>query len=135
MKNLIQSTLITFAIQVTGISMVQINYANAQTSSIQQLFPALSVVKLSPDQQSQLEKLTETNLAKAEALLSPTQLTQFRASLAEGKSVRETVPSLNVGFSQRVKIARTFESLRSQIEQVLTKDQLEQALNYSRSLK
>jgi hypothetical protein len=131
MQRLFSILIIVISIQFFG----RISLVNAQPKSLQQLFPALNAVKLTPNQQSQLEKLADTNLAMAESLLSPAQKANFQDSLDHGKSVRETLPNLNLSFSQRMQITEIFESMRSQIRQVLTSEQQQQAITYSRSLK
>jgi LTXXQ motif family protein len=131
MQKILSILIILISMQMLG----QIPLVNAQPKSLQQLFPALNAVKLTPNQQSQLEKLSETNITRAESLLSPSQKSQFQDSLAQGKSIRETIPELNLSFSQRIEVVRVFESMRSQISEVLTQEQLEQAINYGRSLK
>lgn len=130
MQKILSILIILISMQMLG----QIPLVNAQPKSLQQLFPALTAVKLTPNQQSQIEKLAETNIAKAEVLLSPSQKSQLQDSLAQGKSIRETVPQLNLSFSQRMEVAQVFESMRSQIGQVLTPEQQQQAITYSRSL-
>jgi Spy/CpxP family protein refolding chaperone len=130
MQKILSILIILISMQMFG----QVSLVNAQPKSLQQLFPALTAVKLTPNQQSQLEKLADTNLAMAESLLSPAQNAHFQDYLAQGKSVRETLPNLNLSFSQRKQIMEIFVSMRSQISQVLTPEQQQQAITYSRSL-
>jgi hypothetical protein len=68
----------------------------AQTTPLTQMFPALSGVSLTQEQQIQLEQLTQQTLPKIENLLTEEQQSQFQTELQAGKGVRASLLSTNL---------------------------------------
>jgi LTXXQ motif family protein len=108
--------------------------ASAESNSLTQLFPALVGIQLKPVQQTQLEQLSQQTLPKVRRVLSPEQLTKFNAALAQGQSVRGALAALNLSISQKFNLRNEMQSMRSQLNQVLTPEQQRQVKKNARSL-
>jgi hypothetical protein len=105
---------------------VAASVARAETTSLTQLFPALTGVQLTPKQQSELQSLSEQTLPKIRKLLTPEQQAQFNKFLAEGKGVRSAVLSLNLSNRQRMQIYSLLQPLKSKVSTILTPAQQQQ---------
>jgi LTXXQ motif family protein len=108
--------------------------ASAESNSLTQLFPALVGIQLMPVQQTQLEQLSQQTLPKVRRVLSPEQLTKFNAALAQGQSVRGALAALNLSLPQKLALRNELQSMRSQLNQVLTPEQQRQVKKNARSL-
>lgn len=106
----------------------------AQSIALTQLFPALTGIELSPPQQAKLAQLSRQALARIKLQLSPAHSQQFDAALAQGKSVRDTLSTLNLAMSQQLKLNRELQSMRSQFSQTLTPKQQQQLAQNVRTL-
>lgn len=100
--------------------------ALADSNSLMQLFPALVGVRLTPEQQSQLERLKEQMLPQVQNLLIPEQQAQFNHSLSQGNGVRAAVLSLNLSVMQRLQVGNLLQTTRSQLATILTPGQQQQ---------
>jgi hypothetical protein len=100
--------------------------AQAQPSSLTQLFPALIGVELKSNQRAYLEQLTHQTLPQIKVLLTPSQVQQFDAALKQGQSVREAIFALDLSMSQRFKLTSQLQSVRSKLTTVLTPKQQQQ---------
>ena len=109
--------------------------AQAQTTSITQLFPALSGISLTQEQQTQLEQLSQQTLPELENVLTPEQQTEFRAAVEEGKGVRVALLSLKLSAEQNKQLRSIFQSARTQITKTLTPQQQRQIMQNIWSLK
>lgn len=108
--------------------------ASAEPNSLTQLFPALVGIQLKPVQQTQLEQLSQQTLPKVRRVLSPEQLTKFDAALAQGQSVRGALAALDLSISQKFNLRNEMQSMRSQLNRVLTPEQQRQVKKNARSL-
>jgi hypothetical protein len=106
----------------------------AQSIALTQLFPALTGIELSPPQQAKLAQLSRQALDRIKLQLSPAHSQQFDAALAQGKSVRDTLSTLNLAMSQQLKLNRELQSMRSQFSQTLTPKQQQQLAQNVRTL-
>ncbi|MCY7276108.1 MAG: Spy/CpxP family protein refolding chaperone [Phormidesmis sp. CAN_BIN44] len=100
--------------------------AQAESTSLTQLFPALVGVSLTPTQQAQIQDLTQQTLPQVQSMLTTEQQTQFTAALAQGKGVRVAASSLNLSIAQRLQILNVLQTSRSQIDTILTPKQQQQ---------
>jgi hypothetical protein len=107
----------------------------AQPIALTQLFPALTGIELIPPQQSKLAQLSRQTLDRIKLQLSPAQSQKFDAALAQGKSVRNTLPTLNLAMSQQLKLNRELQSMRSNLSVILTPKQQQQLAQNIRTLK
>jgi hypothetical protein len=110
-----------------------ITAAQAQTTQLTQLFPALSGVTLTPQQQRQLEAITQKTLPEIQNVLTPEQQEKFQLALNEGKSVRVALSSLNLSSSQKKQLQSIFQATKSQIVKTLTLQQQWQIRRNARS--
>jgi hypothetical protein len=103
--------------------------ATAQTTtSLTQMFPALSGISLTQEQQTQLEQLAGQTLPEVENVLTPEQRTQFTQSLAEGKGVTVALLSANPSTQQQKQIRDILVSKKTKITQTLTPQQKRQVM-------
>ncbi|MEB3217925.1 MAG: hypothetical protein VKN72_17070 [Nostocales cyanobacterium 94392] len=116
-------SMLTSAMVLTTTTVVQ-----AQTTPLTQMFPALSGVSLTQEQQTQLEKLSEQTLPEVTNLLTEEQKTQFQAALAAGKGVRVAVLSVNPSTQQQKQIRGILQAKKTQINKTLTSQQKRQVM-------
>lgn len=83
-------------------------------------------VQLTPEQQSQLESLSQQSLPRVQALLTPEQRVQFDSALSQGKGVRVAALSLNLSVTQRLQILSILQVARSQFAVILPPEQQQQ---------
>lgn len=122
------------AIGCVATSLIVVAPAQAQPARLTQLFPALVGIELQPTQQAKLAQLSQQTLPEIKQLLSPVQVPQFDAVLKQGQSVRVALFSLNLSTAQKFKLTRKLNSIRSQLEQILTPEQQQQVAQNARSL-
>jgi hypothetical protein len=109
--------------------------AQADSTTLTQLFPALVGVRLTPEQRSQLESLSEKTLPQVRNLLTLEQQAHFNDALAQGKGVRAAVMSLNLSVAQRWQIFNLLQTARSQLATLLTSEQQRQIQQNIQTLK
>lgn len=114
--------------------MVKIPVAQAEPLPLTQLFPALEGIQLTPDQQNQLETLTDQTLPQIQNVLTPEQQTQFVSALAAGKGMRVALLSLNLSVAQQLELRNLLQSMRAQVSQTLTPEQQQQLRANAQSL-
>jgi hypothetical protein len=100
----------------------------AQTTSLTQMFPALSGVSLTQEQQTQLEQLSQQTLPSVENVLTEEQRLQFQAALQEGKGVRVALLSVNLSTQQQKQIRDILQAQKTQITKTLTPQQKRQVM-------
>jgi hypothetical protein len=103
-------------------------------SSLTQMFPILQGISLTPQQTTQIEALRDQMLPQLFQLLTPVQKTQLQAELATGKGLRASVLSLNLSMPQRLKMMPLLQGMQSQVTQILTPAQQQQARQNLRAL-
>jgi hypothetical protein len=118
---------------VSGLT-VTIPMVSYAQSSLTQLFPVLQGISLTPQQTTQIEALRDQMLPQLFQLLTPTQKTQLQAELATGKGLRASVLSLNPSMPQRLKMMPLLQGMQSQVNQILTPAQQQQARQNLRTL-
>lgn len=106
----------------------------AQTVPLVQMFPALAGVSLTPEQQTQLQQLSQQTLPEVENILTPEQRFQFQAALASGKGVRAALLSVNPSSQQQNQIRDLLQSKKNQITKTLTPQQKWQVMQNVRSI-
>lgn len=116
-------SMLTSAMVLTTTTVVQ-----AQTTPLTQIFPALSGVSLTQEQQTQLQQLSEQTLPEVTNLLTEEQKTQFQAALAAGKGVRVAVLSVNPSTQQQKQIRGILQAKKTQINKTLTSQQKRQVM-------
>lgn len=116
-------SMLTSAMVLTTTTVVQ-----AQTTPLTQMFPALSGVSLTQEQQTQLQQLSEQTLPEVTNLLTEEQKTQFQAALAAGKGVRVAVLSVNPSTQQQKQIRGILQAKKTQINKTLTSQQKRQVM-------
>ena len=117
-------TAIAIACAVTSLNVM--TPAQAQPDRLTQLFPALVGIELDPNQKAKLEQLSQQTLPEIRQLLSLEQVPQFDTVIKQGKSVRVAIFSLDLSTAQQLKLNRKLQSVRSQINQILTPTQQQQ---------
>ncbi|MEA5593174.1 hypothetical protein [Rivularia sp. UHCC 0363] len=100
----------------------------AQTTSLTQMFPALSGVSLTPEQQTQLQQLSQLTLPEVENVLTDEQKSKFQAELQEGKGVRIALLSVNLSSQQQQQIRGILQTQKVQISKTLTPQQKRQVM-------
>jgi hypothetical protein len=115
-------------------ALVMTTPAVAKSVSLTQLFPALVGIELNSTQQVTLERLTEKTLPQIKQILTPSQVQQFDTALKQGQSVRSAIFSLNLSMSQRFKLTRELQSMRSKLTSILTSKQQQQVTQNALSL-
>lgn len=101
---------------------------------VNQLFPLLNGVQLTLEQRAQLAVLGADALSKAQAVVTPAQLTSFRQALAQGKDFPEALAAMNVSLAQVNQLGGIFLSVQQQVITSLTPAQKQQILTNVRSL-
>lgn len=102
--------------------------ARAQATPLAQLFPALSGISLTEEQQTQLEQLKQQTLPQVKNVLTPEQQTKFQTALEEGQGVRVALLSLELSAQQQQQLRSIFQSAKSQITKTLTPQQQRQIM-------
>lgn len=85
-----------------------------------------SALDLSPAQKKalfELQKQTHTNL---EAILTPTQVQQFQAGLAQGQTTRDALKAADLNIRQKIRVKDLLEGTVEQMKTILTPAQFEQ---------
>jgi hypothetical protein len=100
----------------------------AQTTPLTQMFPALSGVSLTQEQQTQLEQLSQQTLPSIENVLTDEQQSKFQAALAEGKGIRVALLSVNPSAQQQKQIQEILQTKKAQITKTLTPQQQRQVM-------
>jgi Spy/CpxP family protein refolding chaperone len=98
----------------------------AEPNALNQLFPVLVGIQLTPEQQTQLKQLSDKLLPQVKKSLSPDQQEQFDHSVAHNSGVRVALVSLNLSLPQKLKIRGVLAETQSQIAQILTPEQQQQ---------
>jgi hypothetical protein len=96
--------------------------------ALTQMFPALHGVRLTPAQETQLERLTVQTLPQIKSGLSPAQLIQFESAFQAGKPVRVALADLDLSVAQQLKLTREFSAVRVKLSQILTTKQQQQVI-------
>ncbi len=109
--------------------------SNGSSSFLSGNSPLLQGVQLTPEQQAQITALRQQTLAEVQKILSPEQLAQVQAALAEGTPLRDIASSINLSDEQRRALASQMQSVRSQASQILTPEQRQQVMQNARSLR
>jgi Spy/CpxP family protein refolding chaperone len=109
--------------------------AQTTPTSLTPVFPALEGVQLTPEQQAQLAEISGQALIEVQSLLSPEQIEQLNTALTQGQSLRVALSSLNLSGAQQHALREEFQSLRSQLAEVLTPEQQQQIMHNARSLR
>jgi hypothetical protein len=102
--------------------------AKAQATPLTQMFPALSGVSLTQEQQTQLEQLSQQTLPSIENVLTDEQQSKFQVALAGGKGVRVALLSVNTNAQQQKQIRDILEAKKAQITKTLTPQQQRQVI-------
>jgi Spy/CpxP family protein refolding chaperone len=123
MKNKLVSILTGAMILTATTTVVQ-----AQTTPLTQMFPALSGVTLTQEQQTQLEQLSQQTLPEVENVLTDEQRSQFQAGLEKGKGVRVALLSVNPSAQQQKQIRDILQAKKTQITKTLTPQQKKQVM-------
>jgi len=100
----------------------------AQTVSLTQMFPVLTGISLTQEQQTQLQQLSQETLPEVENILTEEQRSHFQAALAEGKGVRVALLSVNPSEQQQKQLREILQSKKSQITKTLTLQQKQQVM-------
>jgi len=116
-----------------SIPLVSISTVNAETS-LTRMFPALVGVTLTSTQEQQLEELANRSIPQLKKTLSSEQQLKFDRALTEGKGVRRAILSLNLPLSQKLSQRQLLETLRSQMDRILTPKQQQQVMQNVNSL-
>jgi hypothetical protein len=123
MKNKLISILTGAMILTATTTVVQ-----AQTTPLAQMFPALSGVTLTQEQQTQLEQLSQQTLPEVENVLTDEQQSKFQAGLEKGKGVRVALLSVNPSAQQQKQIRDILQAKKTQITKTLTPQQKKQVM-------
>jgi Spy/CpxP family protein refolding chaperone len=108
--------------------------AQTDSNSLTQLFPALIGVQLTPEQQSQLETLSNQVLSQVQRVLTPEQDAQFNSALSQGQGIRVAAQSLNLSMKQRLQLRHLLQPLQAQLGTILTPTQQQQVQQNAQTL-
>ncbi len=100
----------------------------AELQTPTQLFPALSGVELTPDQETQIDQIADQTFSEVEDILTTEQRDQFNAAIDQGEDVRSAIASINPSPEQRTQLRTVFQSARTQLADTITPEQREQIL-------
>jgi periplasmic protein CpxP/Spy len=100
--------------------------AQADENSLTQLFPALTGVQLTSEQQTQLETLSDQTISQVQNVLTPEQHTQFKSALSQGKGIRVAAQSLNLSIKQKLQLHNILQPLQAHLGTILTPAQQKQ---------
>lgn len=100
----------------------------AELQTPTQLFPALSGVELTGEQETQIDEIADQTLSEVEDILTTEQRDQFNAALDQGEDVRSAIASINPSPEQRTQLRTVFQSARTQLADTITPEQREQIL-------
>jgi hypothetical protein len=114
-----------------AVTVPMVSYAQ---SSLTQMFPILQGISLTSQQTTQIEALRDQMLPQLFQVLTPVQKTQLQAELATGKGLRASVLLLNLSMPQRLKMMPLLQGMQSQVTQILTPAQQQQARQNLRAL-
>ena len=106
-----------------GLAICQVPIALADPNYLNQLFPALVGIQITSTQQNQIKVLNSQIYPQIQDLLTPEQLNQFQAFLAQGKGMARSLISLDLSISQKIKLLNISRSARSQLTNILTPEQ------------
>lgn len=94
--------------------------ARAESNSVTSLSPALAEIQLTPSQQIQFETLREQTQSQIKNILTPEQQAQLDNALSQGNDLGSAVQSLNLSFKQRRQMKNILQTMRSQVDTILT---------------
>jgi hypothetical protein len=109
--------------------------ALAQSHTPIQLFPALSGIQLTQEQQTQLAELRNQTRTSVENILTAEQRNQFLAALEQGQDFRSAITSLNLSPEQKTQLRGVFQSAQAQLANTITPEQRRQFLQNITSLR
>ncbi|MES1026340.1 hypothetical protein ABN584_25925 [Gloeocapsa sp. BRSZ] len=83
-------------------------------------------IKLSAEQQAQMEQIRNEARTQIEAVLTPEQRQQWQAATQNGQRQRGAMASLNLSEAQRTQIRQIMQSSKERVTAVLTPEQRQQ---------
>jgi periplasmic protein CpxP/Spy len=123
MKSRQQKLLATVAGMVVLVSPFTSTTAKAQSAND---VPILSGIELTQSQENQFAQLRSQVRSQIEAILTPEQIAQFKASLEQRQGLRAAIASMNLSQNQKQDLRRIFQSSRTQVNSTLTPEQKQQ---------
>lgn len=110
----------------------------AQIASAQsrpaEIFPILSGVELTEQQQSQIGQIRVEVRSQIQGILREEQRNRFKASLEQGEGIRKAIAAMNLTPEQATQLRQVFQSARSQYTSILTQEQKQKLRQNIRTL-
>jgi Spy/CpxP family protein refolding chaperone len=122
-------------VQITiGITLATISaVSSASPPSVVAQFPPssgsgsdLAKLNLSRDQQEQIQQIQAETHNYMSEILTPEQMNQFQAGIAEGKRPPQLLFGLNLSRDQMTRIKEVMQDQQQQMSEILTPEQQEQ---------
>ena len=108
--------------------------AQAQTVNLPtELFPVLSGVELTQQQQEQLSQIRLSTRSQLENILTTDQHEQLITNLEQGEGLLAAFSAMNLSADQQSQLRKVFQSTRSQLRSIITPEQRNQILSNLRS--
>ena len=99
--------------------------AQADSNSTGFFPPALAGIELTSLQKEQFQAVREQTQSQLKTLLSTEQQLNLRNALDQGQEMREAIKSLDLSFRQRRQMKDIMQTMRSEVESILTPDQIQ----------
>lgn len=106
----------------------------AETSQTNELFPALSGIELSQQQQTQLTQIRTQTRAQIENVLTSEQRDRFQAAIQQGKGFQNAIASMQLSSNQQNQLRTILQSAQRQVTSIITPEQRLQIAQKIRSL-
>ncbi|MEL4896132.1 hypothetical protein [Crocosphaera sp. Alani8] len=96
---------------------------NSQVLSLKTMFPVLSIISLTQQQQVELEQLSQKTILEIKNVLTTQQQTQFFQGIEAGKDYRESLAPINMSEAQKQQFRNIVRSVKTQVYRTLTLQQ------------
>ncbi len=113
------------AVCLTGVMGIAVHAQSSENLSLMSSDQA-NKLGLTMEQKKALVQVQKQTHANIEGILTPGQLQQFQASLAQGATTRDALKSVNLELRQKIRIKNVMEGMMGQLKTILTPAQFEQ---------
>lgn len=102
------------------------NQSNQPVPKQAQNRPPVVKVKLTQQQQNQLDQIRRDTRAQIEKLLTPQQLEQFKSAMQSPQGRQAAISAMNLSEAQKTRLKTIVQSAQSRAEAILTPQQRQQ---------
>jgi hypothetical protein len=125
---------VTAALAATTIAMVPLAVKAQTPVSVSSVFPLLSGIQLTAQQQIDLADLGASTVAQFDKIISPDQKAQFRKALADNKEFGEALAAMKITDDQQKQMQGVFSSAQQKLISTLTPAQRQKVLDNMRAM-